>query len=120
MYPCLGTPLQKLLEARVASGITLVDQSDYFAAVVDTVARRQPRYRVNEMRDGRFIGVAYQPMVEGGWVAIHQDVTGQKRAEVASATRVPNERGEAVSVLENAPALVPGIADETVPEPRGG
>ena len=33
------------------------------------------------MRDGRTFAVNHRPMTDGGWVAIHQDITAQKRAE---------------------------------------
>jgi diguanylate cyclase (GGDEF)-like protein len=33
------------------------------------------------MRDGRTFAVNHRPMPDGGWVAIHQDITAQKRAE---------------------------------------
>jgi diguanylate cyclase (GGDEF)-like protein len=36
---------------------------------------------VNKLRDGRYIAVVHQPMPAGGWVALHQDITEQKRAE---------------------------------------
>ena len=33
------------------------------------------------MRDGSVLAVNHRPMPDGGWVAIHQDITAQKRAE---------------------------------------
>jgi diguanylate cyclase (GGDEF)-like protein len=36
---------------------------------------------VSELRDGRIFAISHQPMPEGGWVAIHQDITQQKQAE---------------------------------------
>jgi diguanylate cyclase (GGDEF)-like protein len=34
-----------------------------------------------ELRDGRTFAVSCEPFPEGGWLAIHQDVTAQKQAE---------------------------------------
>jgi diguanylate cyclase (GGDEF)-like protein len=36
---------------------------------------------VDEARDGRVFSVSHQLMDNGGWVAIHQDITSQKRVE---------------------------------------
>jgi diguanylate cyclase (GGDEF)-like protein len=41
----------------------------------------KPYYSVNELRDGRILAVSHQPMRDGGWVSIHQDITAQKKAE---------------------------------------
>ena len=42
---------------------------------------REPYYVENAMRNGRTYAVNHRPMPDGGWVAIHQDITAQKRAE---------------------------------------
>ena len=41
----------------------------------------QPGYIINELQDGRVIAISHQGMPNGGAVAIHQDITAQKRAE---------------------------------------
>jgi diguanylate cyclase (GGDEF)-like protein/PAS domain S-box-containing protein len=38
-------------------------------------------YTENELSDGRVYAVSHQPMLGGGWVAVHQDVTKQRQAE---------------------------------------
>ena len=40
-------------------------------------------YVENELSDGRVYAVNHQPMPDGGWVAIHQDVTEHKNVERA-------------------------------------
>src|SRR5258708_22118406 len=45
------------------------------------VAKGGAHYVVNELRDGGFFAVSHEPMQDGGWVAIHQEITAQKRAE---------------------------------------
>jgi diguanylate cyclase (GGDEF)-like protein len=35
----------------------------------------------HELTDGRMIQIAYQPLVGGGWVALHEDVTDERRQE---------------------------------------
>ena len=75
-----GTPLRSILEARIASGTSPVD-ARHLEEILAEVSHAEPRYMMRELRDGRIIAVAYQPMYGGGWVVVHQDVTAQKRAE---------------------------------------
>lgn len=88
-----GTPLRTILKARAASSAAPVDAGDYTAHVVDIVSRKDTRYGVRELRDGRFVAIAHKPMPGGGWVAVHQDVTAQKRAENAIARMTRQEAG---------------------------
>ena len=71
-----GTPLRKIIEHRVASGLyvgTTVDE------VLDRmrarVARQEPSHMTATMGDGRTIAVSIQPRPDGGWVTTHQDIT---------------------------------------------
>src|SRR5262249_37598666 len=76
-----GTSLKSILEARVAAGQTPADTKGYIARRLAEVSTQQPYYVENELRDGRTIAVSHQPMQDGGWVAIHQDVTRRRRDE---------------------------------------
>jgi diguanylate cyclase (GGDEF)-like protein len=76
-----GTPLRAILEARIASRASPRDAS-HVEEILAEVSHGEPRYTVRELRDGRIMAVAYQPMDGGGWVVVHQDVTAQKRAEI--------------------------------------
>ncbi|HEV3186204.1 MAG TPA: EAL domain-containing protein [Xanthobacteraceae bacterium] len=76
-----GTTLREVLEARVAAGQSPQDAQDYIERRLGEVSRSEPYYAVNRLRDGRAIAVMHQPRREGGWVAIHQDITAQKRVE---------------------------------------
>ena len=76
-----GTPLQSILAARVASGNCPEDAVDYIRQRLAEVSRTEAHSAENRLRDGRIILVNHQPIVEGGWVAIHQDVTAQKQLE---------------------------------------
>jgi diguanylate cyclase (GGDEF)-like protein len=76
-----GTTLRAILEARVAAGHSPDDAQDYIDARLSEVSRPEPHYAVNHLRDGRVIAVMHQPRNGGGWVAIHQDITAQKRVE---------------------------------------
>jgi len=76
-----GTTLRAILEARVAAGSVPADTENYIGTRLTEVAKSEAHYVVNELRDGRFFAVSHQPMQNGGWVAIHQEITAQKRAE---------------------------------------
>ena len=77
-----GVHLREIVEHRVAKG-------DYGTATVDEVltpmltraAGRHAGHHVAELSDGRFIAVSVQPMVDGGRVTTHQDITEQRRSE---------------------------------------
>ncbi len=53
------------------------DPSQTLAAMIDS---RTPATVHRHAADGREIAIAVQPLDQGGWVAIHQDVTQQRRA----------------------------------------
>jgi diguanylate cyclase (GGDEF)-like protein/PAS domain S-box-containing protein len=76
-----GVTLRSVLEARVAAGNSPDDAERYIEDRLAEVQRREPYYAENTMRDGRTFAVNHRPMAGGGWVAIHQDITAQKRAE---------------------------------------
>ncbi len=76
-----GMTLRSILEARVVAGHSPEDTAAYIEQRLAEVRSREPYYAENVMRDGRIFAVNHRPMAQGGWVAIHQDVTAQKRAE---------------------------------------
>jgi diguanylate cyclase (GGDEF)-like protein len=76
-----GATLRSILEARVAVGHSPEDARGYIERRLAEVRIREPYYVENAMRDGRTFAVNHRPMPDGGWVAIHQDITAQKRAE---------------------------------------
>jgi diguanylate cyclase (GGDEF)-like protein/PAS domain S-box-containing protein len=76
-----GTTLSSILEARVAAGNSPENAETYIEQRLAEASRLDAHYVENELRDGRIIAVRHQPMQGGGSVAIHQDITAQKRAE---------------------------------------
>ena len=76
-----GTTLRSILERRVATGNAPENADAYIEDRIQEVLAGQPYSKENELRDGRFIAVLHQPMSNGGWVAIHQDVTEQRKIE---------------------------------------
>ena len=77
-----GMHMREIVEYRVANG-------DCGAKTVDEVLHpmltratsRHASHHVSELSDGRSIAVSVQPMVNGGIVTTHQDITEQRRSE---------------------------------------
>ncbi|HEX8167944.1 MAG TPA: EAL domain-containing protein, partial [Beijerinckiaceae bacterium] len=81
-----GTHYDDILAHRLAMGIyPKTGPEQYIADLTSTVTRREARTRLLELVDGRVFSIAYQPMRDGGWVAIHDDVTERREAERALA-----------------------------------
>ncbi len=76
-----GTTLRAILEARVALGNSPEDAQRYIECRLEEVTSPEPYYVVNELRDGRVFAINHQPMQDGGWVAIHEDITKIRLAE---------------------------------------
>jgi diguanylate cyclase (GGDEF)-like protein len=76
-----GTTLRSILQARVALGSCPYDAEHFVEERLEEIAKSKPYYAVHDMRDGRTLAVSHQPMPDGGWVSIHQDITAQKKAE---------------------------------------
>ena len=76
-----GTSLLDILKARIAAGSSPKDGDKYIAERLAEADSPRPSYVVNELRDGRTLAVSRQAMPDGGAVAIHQDITTQKKAE---------------------------------------
>jgi len=76
-----GTTLQSILEARVEAGSCPPDSEGFVEACLHDAVRREPMQVVSELSDGRSIAVDFQPMADGGFVSVHQDITQQKASE---------------------------------------
>src|SRR5271157_106629 len=76
-----GTPLREILDARVRNGNCPADARSYIDTRMEEVGRREAHVVVNQFRDGRYIEVNHQPLEGGGWIAVHQDITAQRKIE---------------------------------------
>jgi diguanylate cyclase (GGDEF)-like protein/PAS domain S-box-containing protein len=112
-----GTTLRAILEARVAAGHSPDDAQDYIERRLGEVSRSEPYYAVNRLRDGRVVAVMHQPRSEGGWVAIHQDITAQKRVEAEIAHMA---RHDGLTELANRTLLMERIDDALARLRRSG
>ena len=77
-----GVTLPELLEDRVRAGLLPNDSLDAMltAAMASNADGTQDAYYA-QLIDGRCIAVAAQPMLDGGIVTTHEDVTERRRAE---------------------------------------
>jgi diguanylate cyclase (GGDEF)-like protein len=75
-----GTPLRDILDARMAAG-TSPNMEDYVGDRLERASSREFHCTTDTLRDGRIVSITHQPMDNGGWVAMHQDITAQKRIE---------------------------------------
>ena len=50
-------------------------------AAESAIATREASAFIQELMDGRIVAVSQRPMQDGGWVAVHEDITERRRAE---------------------------------------
>jgi diguanylate cyclase (GGDEF)-like protein/PAS domain S-box-containing protein len=97
-----GCALRDLLEHRRAMGTFADDPQRYIDSLLGEIAAGKSTTVCVELPDGRAIAVLNRPMLGGGWVALHEDVTDQRRAEQDLA-RTKNFLD---TVIENVPATI--------------
>ncbi|MDO8534691.1 MAG: PAS-domain containing protein [Xanthobacteraceae bacterium] len=80
-----GTPHDAIIAHRVLNGILAGGKSDVAVdqklMALGKMSIDTSSSRIDELADGRLICVTRQPMVGGGWVATHQDITERHRFE---------------------------------------
>jgi len=97
-----GVTLRSILQARVRAGKSPQDTEQYINTRLAAVAKRDPYYVENVLRDGHIYAVSHRPMPDGGWVATHIDITEQRRAE----QELDETRKFLDSIIENIPVSV--------------
>jgi diguanylate cyclase (GGDEF)-like protein len=75
-----GTPARAILDARVAAGAS-PPAKNYADNRLIEMSVGHDYSIIDYLRDGRVIAINHQRMDNGGWVAVHQDITAQKRVE---------------------------------------
>ncbi len=74
-----GMMLRTILEVRAAKGTYPSPDASWLERRLDRITRGE--LLLDRLADGRIIAVTRNPVANGGWVSVHQDVTEQKRAE---------------------------------------
>ena len=76
-----GTSLLEILKARIAAGSSPKDTEKYIEDRLKEAFLPEPGCIVNELQDGRIFSISRRSIPNGGSVAVHQDITAQRRAE---------------------------------------
>jgi len=76
-----GCTLRRVLEHRSEVGLLTEDVDKYYNDILAQVALKEVFSWEVTTADGRAIHIVNQPMVDGGWVVTHEDVTQQKEFE---------------------------------------
>ena len=76
-----GTPLTNILDYRQIAGNAPARRDTYFDVVVEAALKGSAASQNISLTDGRVIKISHQPMVNGGYVATHEDVSDAVRAE---------------------------------------
>src|SRR5580704_9264079 len=76
-----GCALRDLVEHRAAAGAFAGSPADYIADLLEDVAGGKPSHGIVKSADGRVFSIVRNPIVGGGWIATHEDITDRQRAE---------------------------------------
>ncbi len=77
-----GATLRELAEHRAATGSFSADDVEQYVADIQAAVDQGAIFnKITNLRDGRIISIVNHPTADGGWVATHEDITEQKRAE---------------------------------------
>jgi len=101
-----GTPLSDIIAHRVGKGILKGGQGNvelqHHLSVLGTLSTSKTSTRIDEQADGKLIRITRQPLPGGGWVATHDDITEQHRAE----QELDETKRFLDSIIENIPIAV--------------
>jgi diguanylate cyclase (GGDEF)-like protein len=112
-----GTPMSRLLEDHIAKGVAPADDGDYVQRRLAHVAEHKQFYHINELRDGQVIAISHQPMINGGSVATHEDITERRKIEAKIAYMAHHD---ALTDLPNRLSLREQMAKALATVARGG
>jgi diguanylate cyclase (GGDEF)-like protein len=76
-----GCTLADLLEYRISTGTFTGNPNTYRNALLSALREGKIWSHVHEAVDGKAIAVTNAPLVSGGWIATHEDITERRRAE---------------------------------------
>jgi diguanylate cyclase (GGDEF)-like protein/PAS domain S-box-containing protein len=77
-----GCTLYELISHRKETGSFVGDVEQYCAGIDTAIAKGATTSHVFETPDGRSIRIVNQPMARGGWIAMHEDISEQRRLEL--------------------------------------
>ncbi len=77
-----GDTLQHVINRRMANRTFSGNPEPFVANICASMKAGQQSSQSVELDDGRTIAVVRQPMLGGGWVATHEDITERRQAEM--------------------------------------
>ena len=76
-----GTPLCDILEARVAARCCTRNPEEYVADCLAQAGSRLTLHTTDELMNGSIVAVSRHPMLDGGLIEVHRDITDARLAE---------------------------------------
>jgi diguanylate cyclase (GGDEF)-like protein/PAS domain S-box-containing protein len=76
-----GTRLREILDSRAAASCRPPDPAQYVADCLGKAQSRETLHTVDELSNGNIIAVSRHPMLDGGWIEVHRDITDARLAE---------------------------------------
>ncbi len=98
----LGCSFRELLGLRHTTGSLRENVDAYVEKITSAIGRGEQIAVTANLPDGRIIRVVNCPKADGGWVATHDDITDQERAEL----EIANVRNFLDTVIQSMPAPV--------------
>ena len=89
--PGIGT-LTSLLKYRTSNGSFREDPKQYLKNLRGALADGSSTHREPKLADGRVVSVSTHPMVGGGWVAVHENISDRRKSEEQRATMAATEQ----------------------------
>src|SRR5690348_18396780 len=78
-----GTPLTDIVDLRFEAGsFPAMSRDDYLRWRINVAVSNEAKDSIVELMNGKTFKIRHRPMPDLGWVATHEDITEQRRAEV--------------------------------------
>lgn len=77
-----GASLADIFSTRIMNGVfPRTDATEFKAEIAAHIASNERAVKLVELQDGRTISTILQPIADGGFVSVHEDITERRRAE---------------------------------------
>lgn len=76
-----GTSLREILDSRVAASCCPPNAAEYVADCLSKASARETFHSTDELANGCVIAVSRHPMLDGGLIEVHKDITDARLAE---------------------------------------
>lgn len=76
-----GCTLRDLLNSRMQIGTFSGDPADYVARLMECIVAGKTFSKITKLDNGRVISLVSKPIIGGGWLATHEDITERQCAE---------------------------------------